>query len=216
MNDRNAQNEDLGSRAGEHVASWLGAYHDGEVSAAQRERIEVHLAVCPGCAGELEALRRLSALLQASPLPPPAQSDAEFARAVVSRATRPAPPLWRRGLKAAWRFAPLSLFASWAFFQAVRWVSGAVLIGMRLLPGGQALLPSTAADDSFLLDLLRMRLLESQAGRAFESLGWPGPLDQLALLDLAAAAVLAVLFLSWLASWWAYQRAHAADQTVDP
>jgi len=41
----------------------LSAYHDGEVSGAEREALEAHLAQCPACAAELARLRRLSSLL---------------------------------------------------------------------------------------------------------------------------------------------------------
>lgn len=41
----------------------LSAYHDGEVTGADREALEAHLAQCPACAAELARLRRLSSLL---------------------------------------------------------------------------------------------------------------------------------------------------------
>lgn len=41
----------------------LGAYHDGELSAAQRAEVEAHLAGCPACAAELKRIGRLDGLL---------------------------------------------------------------------------------------------------------------------------------------------------------
>ncbi len=42
----------------------LGAYHDGELSAAERARLDGHLRGCPACAAELGRLERLSGLIR--------------------------------------------------------------------------------------------------------------------------------------------------------
>jgi anti-sigma factor RsiW len=39
----------------------LGAYHDGELSPAERSDVEAHLRDCPSCAAELAATRKTSA-----------------------------------------------------------------------------------------------------------------------------------------------------------
>ena len=39
----------------------LDAYHDGELSPAERSHVETHLRECPSCAAELAAIRRTSA-----------------------------------------------------------------------------------------------------------------------------------------------------------
>jgi len=38
----------------------LSAYHDGELSPAERAAVEAHLRDCPSCAAELAAMRRMS------------------------------------------------------------------------------------------------------------------------------------------------------------
>jgi anti-sigma factor RsiW len=38
----------------------LDAYHDGELSAAERAAVEAHLCDCPSCAAELAAIRAMS------------------------------------------------------------------------------------------------------------------------------------------------------------
>src|SRR5438067_11740421 len=45
----------------------LSAYLDGELVAADRERVEAHLAQCPKCATELQSLRELSASIASYP-----------------------------------------------------------------------------------------------------------------------------------------------------
>jgi anti-sigma factor RsiW len=43
----------------------LSAYHDGELDAATRQRVEVHLRDCPACAEELQGIRDASQLIAA-------------------------------------------------------------------------------------------------------------------------------------------------------
>ena len=198
----------------EHVTPWLGAYLDGEVTAVLREQIETHLEGCLACQTELASLEQLSDLLHSSPPPPLRGSDATFARKVLARISQPVPPLWQRALRFSWRFAPLFLFAVGAFFQAVSWVSGLFLTGLPWIPGAekafQSLAPSAANSDSSLLGgLLRLSLLNPTIHDAAGQVSWLEPVGALALLNLALLTVLAVLFLSWLASWWAYHRSPA-------
>ena len=54
----------------------LSAYHDSELDAAERERVEAHLRGCAACARELEQLREASRLLREYPVA--AMTDAEL------------------------------------------------------------------------------------------------------------------------------------------
>ncbi|HUU90746.1 MAG TPA: zf-HC2 domain-containing protein, partial [Phycisphaerae bacterium] len=65
---RAAQERDRTMSECEH-ARRLSAYHDGEVSEAERVSLEAHLEACPACAAERNRLRRLSDLLSAAPRP---------------------------------------------------------------------------------------------------------------------------------------------------
>ena len=47
----------------------VDAYHDGELSPAERERFERHLGQCAACAEELASLRAISRRLAEAPLP---------------------------------------------------------------------------------------------------------------------------------------------------
>lgn len=196
-----------------HVTPWLGAYLDGEVSSALREQIETHLEGCLACQEELDSLEQLSSLLHSSPLPAQPTSDAAFARQVLERISQPVPPLWQRALRLSWNFAPLFLFAVWTFFQAVSLVSALLLSGLPWIPGAQAvqaLLPGSDGMGSWLLGGL-LSLVNLEFREAAPLVSWLEPVGVQVLLNLALLAVLAVLFLSWLASWWAYHRARALN-----
>ena len=45
----------------------LDAYHDGELSPAERAAVEAHLRDCPSCAAELAAIRGMSAAFADAP-----------------------------------------------------------------------------------------------------------------------------------------------------
>ncbi len=85
------------------VRRRLDAFHDGELTAPQRARLERHLGRCPGCAGEVQALRRLhEALASASVAEPPEAVWAAFWPQVRTRLSGPSSdpePVWQR----AWR-----------------------------------------------------------------------------------------------------------------
>jgi hypothetical protein len=57
----------------EEAKRLLGWYHDGELNAADRDRVAAHVERCPACAAEFAALARLDRASRrlASPDPPP-------------------------------------------------------------------------------------------------------------------------------------------------
>ena len=165
----------------EHVTTWLNAYHDGELTGRQLQRVETHLGECASCREELEQLRFLSAMLQESPAPsdriPPEQFVAQVGLRLPRRPARPAP---QRTLRVAWQLAPLVLLGAWAFLQTVLIVTTLTRVALGLGLGGDmaaTLLPATS-----------------------------GGLWQAVRLNLILPGVIALLYLSWLASWWSRRR----------
>jgi anti-sigma factor RsiW len=61
----------------------LNAYHDGELSPADRSHVEAHLRDCPSCAAELTAIRRTSESFAETPPPEPSHEQLlQLARSV--------------------------------------------------------------------------------------------------------------------------------------
>lgn len=198
---------------GGHIIPWLGAYYDGELADSLLEDIKAHLDSCAQCRSELAELDGLSKLLQSYPAAKSKIHDEEFTRRVLEQLSPPALTIWKRTLIVAWRFAPIFLFAIWAFAQAVGWISGALMLGLPLVPGAsdilQGLLPlPSMAGASLLGDLLRMCLLNFGASDVIEQVTWMRPVGAVILYNLIFIGILAALFLSWLASWWAYYTRH--------
>ena len=53
----------------------LDAYHDGELSPAERSDVEAHLRDCPSCAAELTAMRGVSGAFAETPPPEPSHEQ---------------------------------------------------------------------------------------------------------------------------------------------
>jgi anti-sigma factor RsiW len=202
----------------EHVTAWLGAYHDGELHGRRLRQVETHLAQCAACRAELESLRALTGLLQASPAAAGIAPPERFVAQVGLRLPRrPAQSPWRRGLEIGWRLTPLGLLGAWAFIQAAFVVASLVLLALRLGAGGDliaGLLP-TGSQAFRLVDMLSL----SDAGlrevgqAALQLWEGGGPLGWGFTLNLVLSAVIGLLYCSWLATWWA-RRQHQSQSRV--
>jgi anti-sigma factor RsiW len=66
----------------------LDAYHDGELSPAERSHAEAHLRDCPSCAAELAAIRRMSgAFANTTPREPSHEQLLQLAASVRAEAS---------------------------------------------------------------------------------------------------------------------------------
>lgn len=194
----------------EHVTASLEAYHDGELAGRRLEQVEAHLAQCASCRAELHRLQSLAVLLRESPTPRHLTPPDRFVGQVGLRLPRqPELPAWRRMLRIGWQAAPLGLFGAWAFVQAAFLVAGVVLIAAQLGFGGDLaanLLPA-ANGGAFSPSVSGLSDIGSAALSVLSGvglLGWGFA------LDAALTAVIAVLYWSWLASWWVRMRPHRA------
>jgi len=195
----------------QHVIGWLGAYHDGELEGSRRQQVEAHLQSCEGCRAELNRLRALAHLLQASPLLAELTPPERFVSQVrLQLQPRPAQPAWRSVLEIGWRLTPLGLLGAWGFVQAVFIVSAAVLVAFGTgLDGNWAVQWLPSAQDLWAAQILTLPLpgLEvGTIGAIFQFLGdaWL-PVWSFAL-ETSLLIVTGLLYWSWLASWWVRQQ----------
>ena len=192
----------------EHVTTWLGAYHDGELQGHRLRQVEAHLAQCATCREDLERLQALAALLQESPaaenLMPPERFVAQVGLQLPRRPERSAR---QRALETGWRLVPLGLLGTWAFVQAVFAVAGGVLVALRMGLGGDVvagLLPASQQGLSLSEIFSLSGASLGDVGRMMlRLLGNGGPLGWGVTLNLVSLAVIGLLYWSWLASWWA-------------
>jgi hypothetical protein len=195
----------------EHVTTWLGAYHDGELRGLRLRQVEAHLAQCAMCRAELERLRALAALLQESPaaenLTPPERFVARVGLRLPRRPEQPAAAAWQRAMEIGWQLAPLGLLGAWIFVQAVFTMAGAVLVALRMGLGGDVvagLLPASQQGPSLSEIFSLSGASLGDVGRiVLQLLSISEPLGWGITLNLVSLVVIGLLYWSWLASWWA-------------
>jgi anti-sigma factor RsiW len=179
------------------VTEWLSAYYDDELHGSRQQQVEEHLSVCPACQAELEALHKLSILLQEAPSPEHRHSAQRFRSQVMLRLPPAArQPGWPRALKAGWQLAPLGAVLIWVFGQAVWLVAS--LVSAWGLP----------------LGLSRAGVPGRWLSLAGALPGWGGVenIIVLGLLNLAFSALVALFLGGWLASWWVVVRQRSQNR----
>jgi hypothetical protein len=199
-----------------HVTKWLQAYHDGELQGFRLRQVEAHLAQCETCRAELEGFRALTALLQESPAPQGLLRPDRFVAQVGLRLPRrPTQSTWHRVLETGWRLIPVGLLGAWVFVQAVFLTSSAVLWALEWGLGGDvvATLLPVSQQGSWWDEVLSLSSanLADLGQVALQLLSDGGPLGWGVTLYLVVMIVIGLLYLSWLASWWARRQHKNGD-----
>lgn len=186
-----------------HVTEWLNAYLDGELKGGRLHQVEEHLAECEACQAELESLQGLSNLLQEVPaaeFPSAERFVTQVNLLLPQKRTAPSrPQLFEIG----WWMIPVSLIAVWVF------ISTAVLLSNVV----------SAADNFGLLDDTTSAWISSSSETAdvTTTLGQVGVLsgDSLQWAERSESytrnlfpqivwqVAVALLYIVWLAVWWA-------------
>jgi anti-sigma factor RsiW len=189
----------------EHLTEWLGAFVDGELHGAHLRRVQTHLEHCESCREEVRALRELAAVLDETRGPALRVPERFVSQVNLRLARRPRGPATSRALEVGWWMIPVGLLTLWVFIStavAVRGVfSSAAELG--LLPGAPAwLAPDPGAADLWSGTLAQFGLLGGQ------SLQWARETESFTrtiLPRLIWQVSIALLYLSWIAIWWARQ-----------
>ena len=198
-----------------HVNEWLNAYLDGELRGARLAQVRAHLEECPSCQAELESVARLSGLLHEPPMPaftPPER----FAAQVNLRLPRKQATLRRkRVLEIGWWTIPVGLLAAWVFIGTSFFVSDlfSAVTGLGLLDGIPGWLRFGLPGQTFWASTL------GQIGVLSGSrLDWAASTEaftRASLLEITLQISIALLYLSWIAIWWARQRRQAHSQLLE-
>jgi len=199
----------------DHITEWLSAYQDGELHGRRLEHVEGHLAECETCQAELQSLKSLSGLLREVPAPeftPPER----FASQVSLRLPHGRTPSTRRAvLEIGWWMIPVGLLATWIFIGTAILVSDVV----------------STADNLGLLGSVSEQLVSSPMGEAY----WSAALGQIGILtgnildwaemtetftrntvpQFTMQISIALLYLSWIAIWWARHRRQGHGQPLE-
>ncbi len=212
----------------EHVTELLGAYMDGELQGTRRRQVEAHLQKCTGCRKELEELRHLSSLLQASvPMEafPPAekfaanmvlQISAQNSKIRSPRRAGTAPS--QKPLSFIWWLAPVGVLGAWVFAQAVfslgSLLSAANAAGLLgNLPAWVSTMPQQSLWFSASVGLFGGQL-NSTIKTVLDILNYFSVTGASLAIQLILQAGIALAYWAWLALWW--RRRKAAQEGALP
>ena len=186
-----------------HVSEWLNAYHDGELHGSKLHHVEEHLAECEVCQAELESLESLSNLLQKASVPEFTPTE-RFATQVSLRLPRKQRNISRKQiLEIGWWMIPVGLLAAWVFVATSAYVGDILSAASHLgLVSGLSnwFVPSPSSGIYLSATLGQAGLLHGA------SLHWAENTEtftRTSLPEISLQVSVALLYLSWLAIWWA-------------
>jgi anti-sigma factor RsiW len=179
-----------------HIDRWLEPYLDGELTLSQKQQVESHLARCSDCRERLSQAQSLSSLLREAPpateLKTERQFVAEIGLQLDRRPDRGPHPLPIGQL--AWLLIPVGSCLIFVFFQT-QFVMGLLI---QFVPGLKEITLSQTA----FLPVLPFSLPGPVSGLV-ALIGIFNLFDWNWLTSLIGLGCISLLYLGWLASWWA-------------
>jgi anti-sigma factor RsiW len=201
-----------------HVTEWLNAYLDGELKSSQLQQVEAHLVECQACRDELESLARLSSLLHEVPTPEftsPERFAAQVSLRLPHRSYPQAPVSKSRMMEIGWWLVPAGLLGAWVFM-------GTSFIVKDILEAANNLGLLAGISDWLVFDPASETYWSATLGQygilSGNTLDWAASTEALtrALLPLLIFQVsIALLYLSWMAIWWARRRRQESGQLLE-
>lgn len=190
----------------DHVSEWLNAYLDGELQGGRLHQVQAHLAECDACRAELESLQSLSALLHDVPAGEFTANERFVSQVNLLLPQKQIATPRRQLLEAGWWLIPIGLLAAWIFLSTTVLVSDMLSAANKfgLLDSNTALLVSGPSAGTYWTSMLgQVGLLEG------EVLGWAQRTEGFTrnvLPQFIWQVSIALLYLTWIAVWWARRR----------
>lgn len=184
----------------QHIETWIDAYLDGELNEKQISKFEKHLETCPECLVMIEEREKLSNLLQGYDLPEPYKPVNQFVHDINLLLPREQTPLIRKHRTGgSWLLISIGLLIILTFTQVINLLSNLFL----LIPGADRVLDQAATIPAFLQSAVPWLQLFFEQWFTFS--GWGFFYVSLTFTSIALTGLLSLIYLSWLAFWWANQ-----------
>lgn len=187
----------------DHILELLGAYLDGELHGGQLRKVETHLEECRTCLEEYQALQALSVTLQDMPLPDFPAPERLAVEVSLRLPRSPVKPVRHKALEVGWWLAPVGLMLTWIFLSTTSLVSNVITTvnELGLLSSASTWLAAGSTAEAYWSGALgQFGLL------AGDSLQWAGMTEiftRTAIPQVIWQVSIALLYLSWMAIWWA-------------
>jgi predicted anti-sigma-YlaC factor YlaD len=198
-----------------HITEWLNAYLDGELHGNRLQFVEAHLAECPVCQAELGSLESLSGLLQEVPAPA-FTSPERFAAQVNLRLPpqRTSTPE-NKILEIGWWMIPIGLLGTWIFISTSFLVNDILSVAnnLGLLVSVSNWLGFGSVNQAYWSTTLGQFGILS--GNVLDWAASTEAFTRTSLLQITLQASIALLYLSWIAIWWARRRHQRHGQLLE-
>jgi predicted anti-sigma-YlaC factor YlaD len=186
----------------DHILEQLGAYLDGELNNREHQKVEKHLEECAICQEEYASLESLSSILSEAPLPD-FPSPKDFSANVALHLPRKSiAPTRSKVLEISWWMAPIGLLTAWIFIITTNLI-GEILGAANsfgLVNISDLLGSSSSTQASWSATLSSFGLLGGS------NLQWAQILESFirtTVPQMIFQISIAILYLSWMAIWWA-------------
>ena len=186
-----------------HVIEWLNAYVDGELKGMRLHQMEEHLAQCEACQSELDSLQGLSSLLQEIPEAEFTPNEKFVSQVNLRLPQRQVRSMRSKAVEVGWWLIPIGLLTAWIFFSTAVLVSDMVSAANNfgLLDNASALLGSDSTNNAVWTSTLgQFGVLQG------DSLLWAERTESYTrniLPQFFWQVSIALLYLAWIAIWWA-------------
>lgn len=191
-----------------HIIEQLNAYMDGELQGKQFRQVEEHLAECETCRQELETLQGLSTLLQEVPAPEFTSNERFVTQVNLLLPERRSAASRNRLLEVGWWMIPVGLLAVWIFISTSSLVNNLVSAAdnFGIIDSTTALISGSSDSAAWTTRLEQAGVLKG------ESLQWAESTESFTrnvLPRLVWQTSIALMYLAWIAIWWARQTRQA-------
>ena len=195
-----------------HIAEWLNAYLDGELHGARLQHVEAHLEECPDCQAELESLERVSGLLHEVHLPEFTSPERFAAQVNLRLPQKPVTIPKKNILEIGWWMIPVGLLGIWIFIGTLFLVNDIVAAAnnLGLFPGIADWLVFDSSNRAYWSATLGQ--LGILSGNSLDWAAFTEAFTRTSLLQATLEVSIALLYISWIAIWWARQRRHQFQQ----
>jgi hypothetical protein len=196
-----------------HMTEWLNAYLDGELKNGKLHQVEKHLVECEECRAELESLKSLSSLLHEVPAPEFTPSE-RFAAQVSLRLPHAKPKATRhKAQEVGWWMIPVSLLLLWVFIGTTEVVSDMVSTANRFGLLNLNNVPAWVTFDSSNANLAdRLGEFGLLNGKSLQWAEHTEVFTRNNLPQVVLQVSIALLYLGWMAIWWARHTPRETDQ----
>ena len=188
-----------------HIIEWLNAYVDGELKGMRLRQVDEHLTECEACQAELDSLQGLSSLLQEVPVPEFTPNEKFVSQVNLRLPQKQIKSTRSKVVEVGWWMIPVGLLTAWIFFSTAILVSDMVSTAdsFGLLDSTSALLVDNTTDNAVWTSTLgQFGVLQG------DSLQWAERTESTTrnvLPQFVWQVSIAILYLTWIAIWWARQ-----------